>query len=192
MKNYSLKYFLFTIIFLGGMLMATEINKENPKVTLTTNHGDIVIELSAKSTPVTVKNFLDYVQSGFYNKTIFHRVIAGFVIQGGGFTEGMVAKQTNPPIKNEASLQTPTNKRGTISMARTNDPHSATSQFFINLSDNNFLDFRSNTEFGYCAFGQVVSGMEVVDQIARQKTTTIGYYQDVPVETVEIISAQIN
>ncbi|WP_295352289.1 peptidylprolyl isomerase [uncultured Succinivibrio sp.] len=161
-------------------------------ITLKTTLGDIVIELDYDKAPNTAKNFEDYVKSGFYKGTIFHRVIKGFMIQGGGLEKDMNQKQTNAPIKNEADNGLK-NDRGTIAMARTMDPHSATAQFFINTVNNDMLNFRSKdmNGWGYCVFGKVVSGMEVVDKIEASKTTTVAYYQDVPVETIEILDATV-
>ena len=161
-------------------------------ITLKTTLGDIVIELDYDKSPNTAKNFEDYVKSGFYKGTIFHRVIKGFMIQGGGLEKDMNQKQTNAPIKNEADNGLK-NDRGTIAMARTMDPHSATAQFFINTVNNDMLNFRSKdlNGWGYCVFGKVVSGMEVVDKIEASKTTTVSYYQDVPVETIEILDATV-
>lgn len=161
-------------------------------ITLKTTLGDIVIELDYDKAPNTAKNFEDYVKSGFYKGTIFHRVIKGFMIQGGGLEKDMNQKQTNAPIKNEADNGLK-NDRGTIAMARTMDPHSATAQFFINTVNNDMLNFRSKdlNGWGYCVFGKIVSGMEVVDKIEASKTTTVSYYQDVPVETIEILDATV-
>jgi peptidyl-prolyl cis-trans isomerase B (cyclophilin B) len=161
-------------------------------ITLKTTLGDIVIELDYDKAPNTAKNFEDYVKSGFYKGTIFHRVIKGFMIQGGGLEKDMNQKQTNAPIKNEADNGLK-NDRGTIAMARTMDPHSATAQLFINTVNNDMLNFRSKdlNGWGYCVFGKVVSGMEVVDKIEASKTTTVSYYQDVPVETIEILDATV-
>ena len=161
-------------------------------ITLKTTLGDIVIELNHEKAPITAKNFEEYVKSGFYKGTIFHRVIKGFMIQGGGLNSQLEQKKTNAPIKNEADNGLK-NDRGTIAMARTNDPHSATAQFFINTVDNSFLNFRSKdlSGWGYCVFGQVVEGMDVVDKIEKAKTTTVSYYQDVPVETIEILDATV-
>ncbi len=161
-------------------------------ITLKTTLGDIVIELDYDKAPNTAKNFEDYVKSGFYKGTIFHRVIKGFMIQGGGLEKDMNQKQTNAPIKNEADNGLK-NDRGTIAMARTMDPHSATAQFFINTVNNDMLNFHSKdlNGWGYCVFGKVVSGMEVVDKIEASKTTTVSYYQDVPVETIEILDATV-
>ncbi|MCF6150595.1 MAG: peptidyl-prolyl cis-trans isomerase [Candidatus Kuenenia sp.] len=161
-----------------------------PKVSLETNHGEIVLELYPEKAPETVENFLKYVGDGFYNGTIFHRVIKGFMIQGGGLTEDMNRKTTLDPIKNEAynGLK---NSRGTVAMARTMDPHSATAQFFINTVDNGFLDFKDQTTrgWGYCVFGKVVKGMEVVDAIERLPTTKKAGYSDVPGATVIVKKA---
>ena len=161
-------------------------------VILKTNHGDITIELFADKAPATVENFLNYVKEGFYDNTIFHRVINGFMIQGGGFTPEMDQKATNAPIANEANNGV-ANEKGTIAMARTNDPHSATGQFFINVNDNDFLNHTSESVngWGYCAFGKVTDGMDVVEKIKAVKTGTNGFHQDVPVEPVIIESAVI-
>lgn len=158
-------------------------------VKMQTSKGDIVIELDEKAAPTTVENFLSYVESGHYAGTIFHRVIKGFMIQGGGMTEDLSQKDTNAPIKNEASNGL-ANDRGTIAMARTNDPDSATNQFFINHADNAFLNYQSPANPGYAVFGKVTEGIEVVDQIAEVATTSKGYFDDVPAETVEIISVE--
>ena len=160
---------------------------ENPVVLLETTSGDILVELYPDKAPETVANFLKYVDDGFYNNTIFHRVIPGFMIQGGGLTARMQQKDTSAPIKNEADNGLK-NDRGTIAMARTMDPHSATAQFFINLVDNDFLNFQapSGNGWGYCVFGRVTEGMDVVDKIAKVKTTTVGMYQDVPSDLVVI------
>ena len=160
-------------------------------VKLQTNLGTITLKLDAEKAPVTVKNFLQYVEEGHYDNTIFHRVINGFMIQGGGFAPGMKQKDTREQIENEAANGLK-NKRGTIAMARTNDPHSATAQFFINVSDNDFLDFKapSGSGWGYCVFGEVVEGMDVVDKIKSVKTGNKGFHQDVPVEDVIIEKAE--
>ena len=157
------------------------------KVTLDTSMGTITLELNDEKAPVTVKNFLDYVQSGHYENTIFHRVIDGFMIQGGGFTKAMDQKETRAPIKNEAANGL-SNKRGTIAMARTMVVDSATSPFFINLVDNAFLDYRGPDPrtFGYAVFGQVTDGMDVVDKIAKVKTGFAGPHQNVPEEAIVI------
>ena len=161
-------------------------------VTLKTNYGDITLELFADKAPATVENFLNYVKEGFYDNTIFHRVIDGFMIQGGGFTPDMDQKSTNAPIANEANNGV-ANQKGTIAMARTNDPHSATAQFFINVNNNDFLNFSSESVngWGYCAFGKVSEGMDVVEKIKAVKTGTSGFHQDVPAEPVVIEKAVI-
>ncbi len=166
----------------------------NPQVVITTNLGNITVELDAEKAPKTVGNFLQYVQSGFYNGTIFHRVISNFMIQGGGFTPDFQKKQTNPPIMNEANNGLK-NLKGTIAMARTNDPHSATAQFFINVKDNDFLDYRSPTPrgWGYAVFGKVVKGMDTVEKIRVAQTGRKGpFRQDVPqtdivIEKIELV-----
>jgi peptidyl-prolyl cis-trans isomerase A (cyclophilin A) len=159
-------------------------------VKLETSLGDIVIELDKAAAPVTVKNFLGYVEGGFFDGTIFHRVINGFMIQGGGFTANMGQKQTRPSIVNEASNGLK-NDRGTIAMARTNNPDSATSQFFINHKENDFLNYVEGRNPGYAVFGRTVEGMDVVDKIAAVKTTVRSGMRDVPVETVLIKSAKL-
>jgi peptidyl-prolyl cis-trans isomerase B (cyclophilin B) len=162
-------------------------------VKLHTNFGTITLELYADKAPVTVENFLNYVKDGFYNGTIFHRVISNFMIQGGGMEPGMKEKATNAPIKNEADNGL-SNERGTIAMARTMEPHSASAQFFINVKDNKFLDHRSQTPdgWGYAVFGRVVDGMDVVDKIKDVATGNTGYHQDVPVEDVIIETAEVS
>ncbi len=161
-------------------------------VKLHTNHGVITLQLDAEKAPNTVKNFLEYVNSGFYSNTIFHRVIEDFMIQGGGFEPDMTQKKVNAPIQNEAANGL-SNKKYTIAMARTNDPHSATAQFFINVKDNNFLDYTAaNSQgYGYCVFGKVIEGMEVVDAIRKVKTGNKSGFQDVPKESVIITSAEV-
>lgn len=164
-----------------------------PRVRLVTNMGDIVLELDQANAPKTVENFLSYVKEGFYNGTIFHRVIDGFMIQGGGFTQDFQRKATHPPIENEANNGLK-NDRGTIAMARTSDPNSATSQFFINVVNNDFLNYRSPTPngWGYAVFGKVVDGMDVVDAIRRTPTGSGGPFpKDVPQKPVIIQSATI-
>lgn len=158
-------------------------------VLLQTNKGDIELDLDEQNAPVTVKNFLSYVQEGFYDGTVFHRVIPGFMIQGGGFSADMKEKSTRGPIKNEAANGLK-NTRGTIAMARTADKDSATSQFFINLADNVFLD-HGQRDYGYAVFGKVVKGMDVVDAIAQVQTKTIGPYQNVPIEPVVVKQAKV-
>ena len=163
----------------------------NPVVHFLTSKGAITIEVFEDRVPVTAANFLEYVQSGFYDGTIFHRVIPGFVIQGGGFAPGMEQKKTRAPIINEASKAAP-NTRGTLSMARTSVPDSATSQFFINLVDNKSLDYRGpGAGAGYCVFGRVTEGLDVVDAIARVKTGRKPPHADVPVEDIVLISAKV-
>lgn len=156
-------------------------------IKLETNFGTITIELDFKNTPKTAENFLNYAKNGFYEGTIFHRVIGNFMIQGGGFDEKMGHKTTKNNITNEANRSLP-NKRGTLAMARTSDPHSASSQFFINVVDNDFLNYTSESAngWGYCVFGKVTEGMDVVDQIRKVATTTKGGHQDVPVDLVKI------
>jgi len=161
-------------------------------IKLHTNHGLISLELDADKAPATVANFLRYAKEGFYDGTIFHRVIDGFMIQGGGLNADMINKPTHEPIKNEADNGLK-NERGTLAMARTNDPHSATAQFFINVKDNGFLNHRapSGEGWGYCVFGKVVDGMDVVDQIKGVPTTTVSFHQDVPVDPVVIEKVEI-
>ena len=160
-------------------------------VKLHTNLGIITLELEAEKAPATVENFLAYVNGGFYSNTIFHRVIDGFMVQGGGFEPGMKQKPTRGTIKNEADNGLK-NQAYAVAMARTPDPHSASSQFFINVSDNAFLDFRAPnpSQYGYCVFGRVVDGKEVVDQIKKVATTKRGGHSDVPVEDVVITKAE--
>ncbi len=165
-------------------------------VKLQTNIGTIVLELDADKAPDTVRNFLAYVEAGHYDNTIFHRVIKGFMIQGGGFEAGMNQKPTGAPIQNEAEMSSKAglkNDRYTIAMARTGDPHSATAQFFINVKDNDFLNHTapSGQGWGYCVFGKVVEGMDVVDKIEGVKTGSKSFHQDVPVEDVVIQKAEI-
>ena len=164
--------------------------EENTMVTLETTKGNIVIELDEQAAPVTSANFLRYVQEGFFDGTIFHRVIGNFMIQGGGFGSEMQQKQTHEPIVNEAANGLK-NDRGTIAMARTNNPNSATAQFFINLVNNDFLNY-SKQNTGYAVFGKVVEGMDTVDSIAKVKTAQKGMHGDVPIEPVIIKSAKIS
>ncbi len=159
-------------------------------VLLTTNHGNMKIELDAEKAPKTVANFLAYVESGHYDNTIFHRVINGFMIQGGGFAPGMKQKDTQDPIENEAKNGLK-NEMYTMAMARTSAPHSASSQFFINVANNSFLDYPGQDGWGYCVFGKVTEGTEVVDKIKGVKTTRAGMHADVPVEDVVILKAEI-
>ena len=171
-------------LLLAGNLLAAE----NPHVLLNTSMGEIEIELEAEKAPVSVKNFLEYVESGYYDGTVFHRVIPGFMIQGGGFNEGLSQKKTRAPIKNEADNGLH-NARGTLAMARTQNVDSATSQFFINHRDNDFLD-HGTRDFGYAVFAKVVRGMDVVDQIAQVPTGNRSMMQNVPLTPVKIISAK--
>jgi len=168
------------------------MSTQQTRVLLKTNKGDITLELDAEKAPKTVANFVQYVQDGFFDGTIFHRVISGFMIQGGGFTADMQQKETRAPVKNEADNGLP-NKRGTIAMARTQIVDSATAQFFINLVDNAFLNHRDPTPngYGYAVFGQVADGMETVDAIAKVSTGNHGFHQDVPTEAVVIESATV-
>ena len=161
-------------------------------VLLRTSMGDITLTLDAAKAPKSVENFAAYVKSGHYDGTVFHRVMDNFMIQGGGFTEKMMQKPTNKPIQNEADNGLK-NLKYTIAMARTNDPHSATAQFFINVVDNDFLNFSSPTErgWGYAVFGKVTAGMDVVDKIKKVKTGNSGFHQNVPVEPVTILKAEI-
>ena len=161
-------------------------------VTLHTNFGDIKLNLYNDKAPNTVENFLQYCKDGHYNNTIFHRVINGFMIQGGGFEQDMTQKATRPPIENEADNGV-SNKLGTIAMARTSDPHSASAQFFINVKDNSFLDFTAkNTQgWGYCVFGEVTDGIDVVNKIKAVATGNVGMYQDVPLEAVIIENVSV-
>jgi len=181
------------VIVLGVALAVGAADKPvgNPKVVLETSKGKIVIELYLQKAPETVVNFLDYVDAEFYDGTIFHRVIPNFMIQGGGFTSDMTRKSGKGPIKNEADRGLK-NAPGTIAMARTGDPHSATAQFFINTANNDFLNHKNKTQqgWGYAAFGKVVEGMNVIGAISAVKTTKRGMYRDVPVEPVVIKSVR--
>ncbi|MGI9130133.1 MAG: peptidylprolyl isomerase [Candidatus Methylopumilus sp.] len=159
-------------------------------ITLSTNLGNIVLELDAEKAPVTVENFLGYAKSGYYNGTIFHRVIDGFMIQGGGFDSSMKQKSTEKPIKNEANNGLKNNKY-TIAMARTSIPDSATSQFFINVNNNDFLNYPGQDGWGYCVFGKVTEGTDVVDKIQKVATGNSGGHQDVPREAVTILNVTI-
>ena len=195
------KSVLISLLGLFFFCASATVSAENsPIVRMTTTLGDIVLELNSTRAPQTVENFINYANAGYYEGTIFHRVISNFMIQGGGYTKELdsnrffVEKKTNPPIKNEANngLQ---NLRGTIAMARTTDPHSASAQFFINVVDNQFLDHRAQTMrgWGYAVFGKVIEGMDVVDKIRKVKTGSGGQFsKDVPVETVEILKVSVN
>lgn len=171
--------------------MNEPVKTQNSVVELKTNLGNITIELYSDKAPITVKNFLGYVNEGFYNHTIFHRVIDGFMIQGGGFTKEMNQKQTKAPIANEADNGL-ANKKWTVAMARTSDPNSATAQFFINVADNSFLDFKGKNprDYGYCVFGKVIAGTEVLEKMKKVKTSSAGPHQNVPMEPIEILEAQ--
>ncbi|MBE9562220.1 MAG: peptidyl-prolyl cis-trans isomerase [Proteobacteria bacterium] len=162
------------------------------QVKMQTNHGDILIQLNSDKAPKTVDNFLNYVNAGFYNGTIFHRVIENFMVQGGGMEPGMQEKETSPPVENEATNGL-SNVNGSVAMARTPDPHSASSQFFINTSDNVFLNHTAKTPqgWGYCVFGEIVEGMDIVDKIKKVPTTTVSPHQDVPVTDVVIENAVV-
>ena len=186
MKHIFKLYFIFLLSFTSLNIYA----EENIKFVIDTSKGNIVIETYPKKAPITVKNFESYVNKGFYNNTIFHRVIDGFMIQGGGFTKDMAQKQTDAPIQNEASNGLK-NEKYTIAMARTSIPDSATSQFFINVNNNNFLDYPGQDGAGYCVFGKVIEGQDVVDKIAKVTTGSSGMHQDVPNESVIIEEASV-
>lgn len=175
------------LLFAANLMAATPAPTKAPHVLLNTSFGEIEIELDPGKAPISSKNFLEYVDSGFYTNTIFHRVIPGFMVQGGGFTAQMTQKDTKDPIKNEASNGLH-NVRGTLSMARTSNPDSATSQFFINVADNAFLN--PGRDAGYAVFAKVVKGMDVVDQIVNSQTTTKQGMQNVPIDPVLIKSAK--
>ncbi len=189
------------IIAIFYIFLSTLSYSENPKVLLETNHGDITVELNQQKAPITVKNFISYVEKKFYDNTIFHRIIDGFMIQGGGFSNDEMPSQKKPdaPIKNEGKKSGLSNIRGSIAMARTNDPHSATSQFFINVVDNKNLDPGGFSADGYAVFGKVIKGMDVVDKIKSVKTGStplktlggVGAMRDVPVKKVIIKSAKL-
>jgi len=193
MKN-VLKHHFTQLVFTALLtLFSVSAFAAGPQVKLQTNVGDIIIELNQEKAPKTVANFLGYVNDGFYNGTIFHRVIDGFMIQGGGFTEAMQKKGTKAPIENEANNGL-LNERGTVAMARTNAPHSATAQFFINVVNNDFLNYRSASPqgWGYAVFGKVVQGMDVVDKIRKIPTGPGGPFpKDVPQAPVVIESAMV-
>ena len=186
MKHIFKLYFIFLLSFTSLNIYA----EENIKFVIDTSKGNIVIETYPKKAPITVKNFESYVNKGFYNNTIFHRVIDGFMIQGGGFTKDMAQKQTDAPIQNEASNGLK-NEKYTIAMARTQVPDSASSQFFINVNNNNFLDYPGQDGAGYCVFGKVIEGQDVVDKIAKVTTGSSGMHQDVPNEPVIIEEASV-
>ena len=193
MKKYLIPLIVVLIVSLFLIPSCEEsktMENKPPKVKLQTNLGDILIELDDQNAPVTTENFLKYAEEGFYDGTIFHRVIKGFMIQGGGFSADMSQKQTHPQIINEAANGLK-NLRGTISMARTNNPNSATSQFFINHADNDSLNYAPNSNPGYTVFGKVTEGLDIVDKIAAVKTTIKAGMRDVPAETVIINSATV-
>ena len=184
---------LFTLIFFTLVTFTTHAeNSMNPKVKFTTSMGDIVLELDAEKAPLTTENFINYVKNGHYDGLIFHRIIPGFMVQGGGMEPGMKERPNLSPIQNEADNGLK-NDKGTLAMARTNDPHSATSQFFINLVNNDFLNHTGKEVrgWGYAVFGQVVEGMDVVDAMGAVETGTAGFHQDVPSEDVLIVKAEI-
>ena len=181
------------VIFIGLIsLTGCSQNKEIKVITFETTLGPIVIELFEKEAPITSKNFLEYAESGFFNGTLFHRVIPGFVIQGGGMESGMVDKRGKDPIQNEANNGVK-NLKWTLSMARTNEPHSASSQFFINLVNNSSLDHTEETiqGWGYAVFGEVVDGFETVEAIAAVATGNSGFHQDVPIEEISILDTKV-
>ncbi len=185
--------FIFVPVMVSALLLGGAAGAaEGPRVRLETTMGNITLALEAEKAPKSVENFLGYVRSGFYDGTLFHRVIGGFMIQGGGFSEDFDRKGTEAPIPNEANNGLK-NLRGTLSMARTSDPHSATSQFFINVADNQTLDHKGTTSrgWGYAVFGRVVEGMEVVDRIRKTPTAMKGRYRDVPVTPVVISRAVV-
>ena len=182
--------FWWSCLVLGGLLTAmSTAEAANPIVVIETSKGKIEVELFQDKSPISAANFLKYVDSKYYDGLIFHRVIDGFMVQGGGMDGAMKEKKPNAPIKNEAATSGIKNVRGTLAMARTNVPDSATAQFFINLKDNDFLN-ASPGNAGYAAFGKVVSGMEVVDVIAKVKTGTRGFHADVPADNVNIVSVK--
>jgi peptidyl-prolyl cis-trans isomerase A (cyclophilin A) len=182
--------FWWSCLVLGGLLTAmSTAEAANPIVVIETSKGKIEVELFQDKSPISAANFLKYVDSNYYDGLIFHRVIDGFMVQGGGMDGAMKEKKPNAPIKNEAAISGIKNVRGTLAMARTNVPDSATAQFFINLKDNDFLN-ASPGNAGYAAFGKVVSGMEVVDVIAKVKTGTRGFHADVPADNVNIVSVK--
>lgn len=184
-------WFSWLLVLMFCMVGEAHGEQQAPQVILETSLGAITVELHPQAAPRTVENFLHYVDTGFFDNTIFHRVIKGFMIQGGGFTSDMAQKKTGPAIANEADSGLG-NRRGTIAMARTNDPHSATSQFFINTADNVMLNHSGKTPqgWGYCVFGKVTAGMEVVDAIEAQPTTTRKMMGDVPIKAVVIKQAR--
>jgi len=189
--KYSRRYFiqLISALSLTAAIQGAHA-ADAPRVSLKTNMGEIVLELYPEKAPKTVANFLQYVRSGHYNGTIFHRVIDNFMIQGGGFDKDMRQKPTNPPIENEAKNGLK-NEAYTVAMARTSEPHSAAAQFFINVKNNSFLDYPGQDGWGYCVFGKVIKGTDVVDRIRKVETANSGMHQNVPVKPVVIESASI-
>lgn len=179
-------------VLLCALLFAPIAHANNPKVELKTSMGTVVLELYPENAPKTVENFLQYVKDGFYDGTVFHRVIPGFMVQGGGFTPNLQQKPTRPAIRNEAGNGL-RNAVGTVAMARTADPHSATAQFFINVAENDFLDFKSPDDkgFGYTVFARVTAGMDVVAKITQVPTATVGPHQNVPRQPVLIEKARV-
>jgi peptidyl-prolyl cis-trans isomerase B (cyclophilin B) len=188
----ALRKQIFLIVFILLFTITSNIQAETTMIKMDTNQGTIMLELDADNAPNTVANFLTYTKEGFFDGTIFHRVISNFMIQGGGFTEDMNQKTVHDPIKNEANNGL-SNVTGSIAMARTGDPHSATAQFFINVQDNTSLDFSSETPqgWGYAVFGKVTEGMDVVEKIKGVATTTKGPHGDVPEESVIILKLTI-
>jgi peptidyl-prolyl cis-trans isomerase A (cyclophilin A) len=178
------------IALLSALCLSLPAFASNPQVELKTNQGTIVLELDAEKAPKTVENFIQYVKDGFYNGTVFHRVIDNFMIQGGGFTPDMKQKDTRAPIQNEAKNGLK-NVAGSIAMARTNDPHSASAQFFINLKDNGFLDYPGRDGWGYAVFGKVVKGHDVVQKIGKVATGNAGLHQNVPTTPIVVESAKL-
>lgn len=178
-----------TVNAMPEKLVAEADIQENTQLLFKTSKGNFSVELFNADAPATTKNFIAYVNSGFYSNTLFHRVIPSFMVQGGGFIDGMVQKSTQAPVKNE-SLSGRSNERGTLAMARTNDPHSATSQFFINVNDNWNLDAKGS-QHGYTVFGEVTSGMDIVDNIVNVPTTRVNHYRDVPKQDILILSIEI-
>ncbi len=182
---------LSTLFFLCAMQSSHSLTQgKQTMVKLHTNLGTITLQLDAEKAPDTVKNFLDYVESGFYSNTIFHRVMENFMVQGGGFEPGMKQKKVNAPVKNEAANGLK-NDIYTVAMARTGDPHSATAQFFINTANNGFLNYPGQDGWGYCVFGKVIEGTDVVDKIRKVKTGNRSGHQNVPTEDVIITSAEV-
>mgnify|MGYP001451786561 CR=1 FL=1 len=191
-RRNALKLIALAGVSLAGPALPAPVKRKAKMVKLQTNFGPITLELDAKAAPESVANFLQYVKDGHYDGTIFHRVIDGFMIQGGGFTPAMEQKPTRAPIQNEAANGLK-NSAYTVAMARTPNPHSATSQFFINVADNAFLDYRepSASGYGYCVFGKVTEGKDVVDRIRKARTGLRAGHQDVPVEDVIIEKAEV-